>query len=99
MLPLVRSRTATETTRTRTNSTGSPMMVSRTPMRIFLTFIAPSAPQATATSIIARIHARPDTSKGLALGSGHQLVEELSGPRRPGDLEGNRPAVGLGRHG
>src|SRR5713101_2178341 len=41
----------------------------------------PLTAYATATRIIARIHARPDTSKGLALGSGHQLVKELSPPR------------------
>ena len=34
-----------------------------------------------------------------ASGPGHQLLEELCGSRRTGDLEGNRPAVALGRHG
>src|SRR2546428_7363693 len=34
-----------------------------------------------------------------ASGSGHQLLEELRGSRRTGDLEGNRTTVGLGGHG
>src|SRR5438128_10692290 len=33
-----------------------------------------------------------------ASGSGHQLLEELRGSRRTGDLEGNRTTVGLGGH-
>ena len=35
----------------------------------------------------------------VASGPGHQLLEELRGSRRTGDLEGNRTIVGLGRHG
>src|SRR5881409_2863831 len=35
----------------------------------------------------------------VALGPGHQLLEELRGSRRTGDLEGNRTTVALGRHG
>ena len=38
-------------------------------------------------------------STRVASGSGHQLLEELCGSWRTGDLEGNRPTVGLGRHG
>jgi hypothetical protein len=28
----------------------------------------------------------------------HELVKELDGPRRTGNLEGNRAAIGLGPH-
>src|SRR3989442_1933200 len=35
----------------------------------------------------------------LALGSGHQLLEELWSSRRTGEFEGKRLTVGLGRHG
>src|SRR5436309_15880856 len=38
-------------------------------------------------------------STRVASGSAHQLLEELCSSRRTGDLEGNRPTVGLGRPG
>src|SRR6266571_6740096 len=59
----------------------------------------PLTTYATAMRSIARIHGRPDMSTCVASGSGHQLLEELRGSWRTGDLEGNRPTVGLGRHG